>query len=46
MKTAVIGPGSWGTAPVPALSKNQKVSWWVRKKTTIDYIKKHNRNNS
>ena len=46
MKIAIIGAGSWGTALVSVLSKKQKVSWWIRRKTTIDYIKTHGRNAS
>ncbi len=41
----VLGGGSWATAIVKILSENvSQLNWWIRKRETIDYIKKHKRN--
>mgnify|MGYP006080948917 FL=1 len=44
MKISVIGAGSWGTAIVSILSKNNKVNWWVRRERLINQILLKKRN--
>ncbi len=43
----VLGGGSWATALIKILSESElieKINWFIRDKTNIDYIKKHHRN--
>tara|TARA_B110000027_G_C16106213_1_gene295420 strand:+ start:1007 stop:1987 length:981 start_codon:yes stop_codon:yes gene_type:complete len=44
MNISVIGAGSWGTAIVSILSKNNKVNWWVRRERLINQILLKKRN--
>ncbi len=44
-RIAVIGGGSWGTALVKLLSSNSdRVGWWIRRKETIEHIRKYGHN--
>ncbi len=44
-RIAVIGGGSWGTALVKLLSSNSDhVGWWIRRKGTIEHIRKYGHN--
>ena len=38
MKISVVGAGSWGTAIVSILSKNNHVNWWVRRERLKNQI--------
>ena len=44
MKIAVIGAGSWGTALAFTISKNNKLTWWVRREKLAHQIRAKNRN--
>ena len=44
MKIAVIGAGSWGTALAFTISKNNKLTWWVRREKLANQIRAKNRN--
>lgn len=44
MKIAVIGAGSWGTALAVTISKNNKLTWWVRREKLAHQIRAKNRN--
>ena len=44
MKISVIGAGSWGTAIVSILSKNNHVNWWVRRERLKNQILLKKRN--
>lgn len=44
MKIAVIGAGSWGTALAFIISKNNKLTWWVRREKLAQQIITKNRN--
>ncbi|MCU0423723.1 MAG: NAD(P)H-dependent glycerol-3-phosphate dehydrogenase [Bacteroidia bacterium] len=51
-KISVLGGGSWGTAIVKILTEQlkqqtgslSKLTWWVRKQETVDFIKQHKHN--
>ena len=44
MKISVVGAGSWGTAIVSILSKNNNVNWWVRRERLKNQILLKKRN--
>jgi glycerol-3-phosphate dehydrogenase (NAD(P)+) len=44
MKISVVGAGSWGTAIVSILSKNNHVNWWVRRERLKNQILLKKRN--
>ena len=44
MNISVIGAGSWGTAIAHIISKNNKLTWWVRRKQLAKQIVEKKRN--
>ncbi len=45
LNVAVLGGGSWGTALVKILQNNlENITWYIRNKDTIDYLKKYGHN--
>ena len=44
MNISVIGAGSWGTAITHIISKNNKLTWWVRREKLAKQIVNKKRN--
>ena len=44
MNISVIGAGSWGTAIAHIISKNNKLTWWVRREKLAKQIVNKKRN--